>query len=563
MALIKNIGLGVAVALALAGCGGGGSTPQPVAKEQPKAVDMSSVEDTDSRGDAGTYPIPAGLMRTLGDVTYSCAEGGDDCTLIVGTDGTVTRTGGTVTAKYSAEYREKMANDAEAARTAEAARAAKERDEAEERERKARVAAEAKAVYPALQRLGLDGNSELTIRGLFSRSAGRHNDYELLEGKVEHGQPLPLQALLSDRALDFQSVLGSPVTRNGRWAVTEVAPYTDPKTGHTHQVRILNDIEAPEMVTVRKKYEDSVRTESALNDADVINLPTDVGTRVRSAGLPAVSEPSREIAANDNGNVSLEGTYDGIPGKLFCAQGGNNCQVTNGGKGAVTLSDAWRFIPDNWELKVPGEADASYLTFGWWLRTGAGTFEAETYALGSSPWPNPGSLDAFRRSKLHLIGGRASYEGPAVGVYALNPPPGTSDDASWGPFTAKAAFDVDFGGVLGENNAGSYGPVTGAITEFTSGGQSLPWRVDLTVGSQLRNMENDKPSVDGLTVWSIDGEKGEVRKKQSTWEANFYDSKQDFKNEGGEAPDSMAGKFSANYGDYGQMDGAFGAYIKE
>ncbi len=76
-------------------------------------------------------------------------------------------------------------------------------------------------------------------------------------------------------------------------------------------------------------------------------------------------------------------------------------------------------------------------------------------------------------------------------------------------------------------------------------------------------MENDRPSVDGLTVWSIDGEKGEVRKKQSTWEANFYDSKQDFKNEDGEAPDSMAGKFSANYGDYGQMDGAFGAYIKE
>ncbi len=560
--------LAVILALTLAGCGGGNSKPKPPPPPPPApmTVDMSSVS-ADADKEAGTLEIAAGASKTLGEVTYRCAAGGDGCTVTVKDDGTATYTGGRVTAADSAGYTAEVAAAVAAKAKADADAAAEQAKAAEAEEK---LAAEANKVYPALLELGMDGNSDLTLRGLYSRPGGTQSGtppYKVAEVLVKHGQPLPLQALLSDRALDFKSVLGSPVERNGRWAVTEVAAFTDPQTGHTYRLRFLNDIEPPEMITVRKKY--GADGENILRDAtrnptfrvDLIDLPEDVGTRLQSAGLPAVSEPRREIEANDNGNVSLRGTFDGIPGKLLCVGGGSNCEVTNAKGGARTLSNGWRFQPDNWEQKVPGEPDESYITFGWWLRTGVGTAEAETYALGSGlKLKNYKSWDAFRRQNLHQIGGRASYEGPAIGVYALQPAPGTGRP-SWGSFTAKAAFEVDFGGVGDKDAEGSYGPVTGTITEFTSGGESLPWRVDLTVGDQANNMGNDKPSVEGDAVWSINDVK--TSDKKSQWQANFYASKQDYNDTLGEAPDSLAGKFSVKYGTYGQMDGAFGAYIKE
>ena len=119
----------LALSLALAGCGGGGSSgsPQatnsgggapPPAPAAPMQVSLASVT-TDGAGytapmATGDDPIEidAGMSADSGSVTFTCAAGGDDCTVMVAADGSVTSTGGTVTAMNSTAYAAALAIEA-------------------------------------------------------------------------------------------------------------------------------------------------------------------------------------------------------------------------------------------------------------------------------------------------------------------------------------------------------------------------------------------------------------------------------------------------------------------
>ena len=119
----------LALSLALAGCGGGGSSgsPQatnsgggapPPAPPAPMQVSLASVT-TDGAGytapmATGDDPIEidAGMSADSGSVTFTCAAGGDDCTVMVAADGSVTSTGGTVTAMNSTAYAAALAIEA-------------------------------------------------------------------------------------------------------------------------------------------------------------------------------------------------------------------------------------------------------------------------------------------------------------------------------------------------------------------------------------------------------------------------------------------------------------------
>ena len=80
--------------------------PEPMTEmpaPDPVDVDMSGVDDG-AMAAAGTYMIAAGGMHTAGDVTFSCAAGGDACSVTVAADGTASSTGGMVTAATSDVY---------------------------------------------------------------------------------------------------------------------------------------------------------------------------------------------------------------------------------------------------------------------------------------------------------------------------------------------------------------------------------------------------------------------------------------------------------------------------
>ena len=88
--------LAVVLSVLAYGCGGGGSS-------QPALVvtDVNTaMVTTGLTPDSGTYPIQPGGTANAGDVTFACE--GSTCEVTVADDGTVTSTGGMVTAMDSA-----------------------------------------------------------------------------------------------------------------------------------------------------------------------------------------------------------------------------------------------------------------------------------------------------------------------------------------------------------------------------------------------------------------------------------------------------------------------------
>ena len=129
-----------AIALSAAACSSGGSssTGTPTPAPTPTSVSLAGVTSGYVALGAGTFDIPAGGSRDHGDVTFTCAAGGDDCTVTVAAGGTVTATGGTVTAMNSTAYQARL--DAAAARIAAATKAAMTKESA--------IAAEAAQTAP-------------------------------------------------------------------------------------------------------------------------------------------------------------------------------------------------------------------------------------------------------------------------------------------------------------------------------------------------------------------------------------------------------------------------------
>lgn len=99
------------IALTVAACGGGGGSSMAPSQPQPEPVDLSMVTPGHMALPAGTIEIIAGMSMDHGDVTFMCAPNDGNCTVMVAADGTVTSTGGTVTATDSPAYTMRLAAD--------------------------------------------------------------------------------------------------------------------------------------------------------------------------------------------------------------------------------------------------------------------------------------------------------------------------------------------------------------------------------------------------------------------------------------------------------------------
>ena len=191
--------------------------------------------------------------------------------------------------------------------------------------------------------------------------------------------------------------------------------------------------------------------------------------------------------------------------------------------------------------------DANYMWFGWWARQQIATKEW-SYAVGHGP---AGS----RVSSVSAVSGTATYDGDAIGRFAIDDP--LDDTDLVGSFTAVAELRADF-----NENTLSGTLDTFMLTEDDTDDQSdLPaqsgdtrWTVHLRKGSISGG------SASGTSAWSIgDPVTTDNVDEGGEWSGNFYSDLR-ANERAGVVPYGFAGTFTAEHTGAANMIGAFGAH---
>ena len=163
----------------------------------------------------------------------------------------------------------------------------------------------------------------------------------------------------------------------------------------------------------------------------------------------------------DEGEVSVEGSFYGVPGTFTCDTG---CSRTSDEDGNLSeLGGDWTFTPTGMvaDLMVQGVIrDMEYLTLGYWLREEYNDDGEPTYAFGA--FAN-GTHDDYATSDVE---GTAEYAGPATGLYMIKDfgSDGMPMPRTGGQFTADAKLMAHFGGTA--VSADLTNSISGTITDF-------------------------------------------------------------------------------------------------
>ena len=532
----------------------GMETPMPV------AVDLSGIA-ADAMVEAGTADIAAGMSADIGEITFSCAAGGDDCSVTVDANGNAMATGGTVTAANSAAYTL--------------------RKEEEETERLAAVAAATKEAKTKLDAITAEG-AQTTDAGLggagvtFGTADGNY-DYTIERDRMAttvkvtaHGATDAADDVFEPSEMDVgygnsMHTLTHDEDTDGN-VVTEIAFIsTDIKTpravdfakwqnaaGATPQALdvMADDGAAP----AGDEVADALDVGNGLNatdDAQAAILKLVMAAQFAAPGtgsssvvhtfLPAVADADPDTpGAQPRAAAMVAGTYNGSMGTYICA-GTANCTATVDDKGAVTaMTDGWVFVPAE-DVKTY-QPDYDYLSWGFWLKKttdseGVTEYnEVETFAMATGMTDTAGNVT-----------GMASYSGGATGVYVhnvLSSGGGTVESRTAGHFTADASLMAYFGQPASPNDnipPSKLNSVTGTINNFTlSGGEAQDWSVALQSTADI----NFAGTNDVTGTANGGGTAG-------TFAADFY-------GEAAMVPGAVTGEFNANFSN-GSVAGAFGA----
>ena len=346
----------------------------------------------------------------------------------------------------------------------------------------------------------------------------------------------------------FTSPSGSSA---GPWYVT-----TAHERGRTTEdtIVVYSDKGAPESVRITEHD-----TYMNLFSDDPDN-PNRISATITSAHASLITSPSsrfptggrkvyieRTLDNDDNDSldsdttVSISGRFDGVFGDFQCtstaAAEDDVCSVRHLGVGAgyVLADGTWTFrTSETSTVKVP---DAEYMYFGWWRRKTDGAFAYRTFSVTRGLGSDTG-FDA--------LGGSATYEGPAIGQYAIYQPLGTQ--SNHGEFKATARLTANF-----DRNR-----LSGTVSGFDVSG------FDVSPGWSLTLNETDISTVgqvsDGTVSWNIDGN---VR-DGGGWSGTFHSELESYE---GHIPDGLTGEFNAQYGDdadsvVARIRGAYGAHVK-
>ena len=538
-----------AAALLVTACSGGSGSstlptppPPPPPPPMPSDVSLTNVTPGYMALAAGSLDISAGGSMDHGDVTFTCAAGGDACTVTVAADGAVTATGGTVTAMNSPAYQARL--DAAAARVVAATKAAMTKETA--------IAAE--AAQTATGGTGDDGPG--------GAAAANDHEIEIKRDRAGTTVAIAVDGAAADDPKFMQAMdLGGGRTMHVR---------TMPADGNVAEEVIVvgTDIEAPvatpfEMVPGQELTVDA--NGAAATGADAVALDPGSALDGSNADDAAVlakimsgafaSGTAAELtfdgddpADDTDAAFTAPGSYNGAAGTYTCAGGADDCTVTLDAMGMLTaMSDGWIFTPDMGATSdVP---DADYLHYGFWLKRttdamGAVTYEeVETFAASS----------VAASGDVGSVTGEATYRGDATGVYVRNVynPDGTIDRATSGHFTADADLMVVFGQVNDAAGEGTIAPnrlytLNGTIDNFMlSGGEANMWSVDLH-----GDITESSGRASGTAMGGSGGGDG-------SFSATFHGPVTDA-NSGPVQPHTAVGEFNAGFSD-GSVAGAFGA----
>ena len=488
---------------------------------------------------AGTLDIPAGGSTDHGDVTFTCAAGGDDCTVTVAASGAVTATGGTVTAMNSSAYQARL--DAAAARVAAATKAAMTKESA--------IAAEAAQTQD-------DGPG----------GAAAANDHEIEIKRDRAGTTVTIA--VDGAAADDPKFMQAMDLGGGRTMHVRRMP-ADGNGDVTEEVMIVStDIEAPvatpfAMVPGQELNADADGAAATGTDAvafdpgsaldggnedDAAVLAKIMASKFASNTAAQLTFKGDDPADDMDAAETATGSYNGATGTYTCAGGADGCTVTLDAAGMLTaMSDGWIFTPD---MRATSDVpDADYLHYGFWLKRTRDAMDAVTYdeveTFAGSSVPASGDVGS--------VTGEATYRGGATGVYVRNVynSDGTIDRATSGHFMADADLMVVFGQVNDASGEGTIAPnrlytLNGTIDNFMlSGGEANMWSVDLH-----GDINAGSGDASGTARGGAEGDDG-------SFSAAFHGPVTDA-NSDPVQPHSVVGEFNAGFSD-GSVAGAFGA----
>ena len=523
---------------------------------------MSSVAD-DARKEAGTLEIAADSHKTLGDVTYTCAEGGDDCTVTVKADGTATYTGGRVTAADSAGYTARK----------EVARAAKEKADADK-------AAADKKKADALKKQAADALKLYTGIAAFSANGGEGNRsvYWTTE------KPLTLRVQKGEADVSMKEDSDAASVKRDIWTRKKYVAAEAPSDGSSYTAYVYGNIADPTPQPAGKFSATTEwgtyfgtetpldgKTEKVLNEE---NTELQGGVIARSAEFgfaPGTNTAGVKTYPLETGKTtrSIPGVFDGVPGAFICKpSSGKVCAakldfdqyqsdklgVTLGGaeeKGASfdQTNAQWQFRPDDPDALTtanPDLLDENYSTYGWWIHKSKDDKTWTASAFYAVRDDGGGNIRAI--SNLTVAGrqGKATFTGSAGGYYAINSTVEKDSHSGW--FEANASLVADF----------SANTVTGTISGFRTGtldsataGTSRNWSVELLKKPFVADGGFDQPIAGGGTKWTMDGT---VANASGKWEGTFAEAG-DTTNS---VPDVAVGTFYTEYHNLGRMVGGFG-----
>ena len=474
--------------------------PTPVAVTVPDAMYL----DDANMPMAGMTTIAAGGSHTSGGVMFSCAAGGDACELTIADDGSVTSTGGDVTAMLTEAAMEQVADAKLMARD--------------------QIIGKDRAIEAAAN-FGTGGSPTEAAIGITRGPSG------------------PADVTSAGYTASMM-----PILPNAGWSASRLMQTV---TGATNHLFVYTDIDPPTRIqfynwdgdaTTPSRYTDSV--------TDALTQPADASTTITPLGLgtggqtfsSATADPTkfpqpqspeegslRQVYMNNDdtdGNltngfeqVSIPGNYNGAGGRYVCTGGTATapCDVTVSPAGAYTVTGTWTFVPELNSTAWLGDAD--FISFGWWLQeptAATGDYTFRYYADGSS---------VYNLATGNLAVGSATYNGRAAGKYVVQ----QIDDAgvtggNAGMFTAAASLTAMFTGT------GAQGNISGTISGFQTDNMGVDvsgWSVTLaqqtltdTTGTSVTsagtNNDPDAAGFDGATGMLGD------QTVHGTWVSQFF-----------------------------------------